>query len=231
MNNEQKYHVLLRDRELFSKVGRELLSDPHGLIAKGVLYKKGRRGHAARVTLDGRDYFLKQYYARGGIYRIIDLFRCSRGASAWRINIRMLEAGLAVPRPLVYIEERRWGFWQNGFLLMEFVEGATDFRKVWAGSELAQRMELAGKAGAAIAGLHKNRFVHGDLKWYNILCKGQGESLLLVFSDLDGARRSIFGHGRAAAGDAARFLADFAEVEDGDEGRQRFLMAYRAALT
>lgn len=230
MNSEQKYHVLIRDRELFSRAGRELLRDPRSLIAEGVLYKKGRRGHAARVTLDGKDYFLKQYYSRGGIYRFVDLFRGSRGINAWRINIRMLEAGLAVPRPLVYAEERRWGIWQNGFLLMEFVDGAGDFRHVWARSGYEQRMALACKAGAAIAALHKNRFVHGDLKWYNILCQGEGEHDRLVFSDLDGARCSMICHQRASAVDVTRFLADFAEVEDGEAGRQRFLDAYRATL-
>lgn len=230
MRRESNYHLLIRDRPLFSRVGRELLRDPNRLLAAGVLYKIGRRGHSAKVTLGGRDYFLKRYYSRGGIYRLIDLFRGSRGVNAWRVSIRMFEGGIAVPEPLVYFEDRRWGFWRDGYLLMEFVEGAADFRKVWTGSERPLRMELAGKAGAAIGGLHKKRFVHGDLKWYNILCKGEGESLFLVFSDLDGARRSIFGHRRAVAGDVARFLADFAEVEDGDEGRQRFLTAYRAAL-
>ena len=229
MNDRPRYHVLARDRELLSRVGADLVRDPQALLAAGVLYKIGRRGHSARVTLDGREYFLKQYYSRGGVYRFIDLFRWSRGLKAWHITLRMLDAGLAVPQPLIYAEERQGGIWRNGYLLMEFVEGAQDFRQAWDQSDTGRRMLLARTAGAAIAGLHKNRFVHGDLKWYNILCREGDDGPRLVFSDLDGARSPLCARRRAAAADTARFLADFAEVEDGAPGREQFLQAYRIA--
>ncbi len=226
MNVRPRYHVLAHDRELFSRIGNNLLHDPQALVSAGVMYKKGRRGHSARVELEGKAYFLKQYYSRGGIYRLIDLFRGSRGRKAWRVTLRMLEAGLAVPRPLIYAEERQCGIWRNGYLLMEFVDGARDFRNLWEESDFERRMQMAGKAGAAIAELHKNRFVHGDLKWYNILCLDSGDAL--VFSDLDGARRPYVCPRRALRADLARFLADFDEVADGEEGRNRFLTAYRS---
>jgi tRNA A-37 threonylcarbamoyl transferase component Bud32 len=213
---------------LLARIGSALLRDPGELLAAGVMYKKGRRGHSARVVLDGHPYFLKQYYSRGGIYRFIDLFRGSRGLKAWHVALRMLEAGLAIPQPLIYAEERQYGVWQNGYLLMDFVEGATDFRNLWEDSDFERRMLMAGRAGTAIAILHKNRFVHGDLKWYNILCVG--DSLELVFADLDGARRTTLCRRRAAASDLARFLADFGEVADGGEGRRVFLAAYWADL-
>lgn len=226
MNDHARYHVLAHDRELFSRIGNDLLQDPQALLDAGVMYKKGRRGHSARVELEGKSYFLKQYYSRGGIYRLIDLFRGSRGRKAWRITLRMLEAGLAVPRPLIYAEERRCGIWRNGYLLMEFVDGAKDFRNRWDDSDFKRRMRMADNAGAAIAALHKNRFVHGDLKWYNILYFDSEEKL--IFSDLDGARRPYVYPRRALRADLARFLADFDEVVDGEEGRSRFLAAYRA---
>ena len=226
MNDRSRYHVLAHDRDLFSRIGNDLLRDPQALLSAGIMYKKGRRGHSARVELDGTSYFLKQYYSRGGIYRLIDLFRGSRGRRAWHVTLRMLEAGLAVPRPLLYAEERLSGIWRNGYLLMEFVEGARDFRNLWDGSDFEQRMRMAGNAGSAIAALHKNRFVHGDLKWYNILCLESGNEL--IFSDLDGARRPYVCLRRALRTDLTRFLADFDEVADGFEGRSRFLAAYRA---
>lgn len=227
MYDRSRYHVLAHDRELFSRIGADLLHDPQGLLDGGVMYKKGRRGHSAKVELEGKYYFLKQYYSRGGIYRLIDLFRGSRGCKAWHVTLHMLEAGLAVPRPLIYAEERRYGIWRNGYLLMEFIDGARDFRNLWDDSAFERRMRMAGNAGSAIAALHKNRFVHGDLKWYNILCLDSAEKL--VFSDLDGARRPHVCLRRALCADLARFLADFDEVADGQEGRSRFLSAYQAA--
>ena len=229
MSRCPRYYLQARDRELLARVEKELLADPQALLSAGVLYKIGRRGHSAKVTLAGREYFLKQYYSRGGIYRFIDLFRGSRGLKAWRVTLLMLDAGLAVPRPLIYAEERQGGIWQNGYLLMEFVEGAEDFRQAWNRSDHDRRMTLARSAGVAVAGLHKNRFVHGDLKWYNILCLDGNEEPHLVFSDLDGARFLRFGHCRAAVADTARFLADFAEVEDGRLGHEQFMQSYRAA--
>ncbi len=227
MSERSRYHILARDQELFVRIGDELLRDPQALLDNGVMYKKGRRGHSARVDLGGHAYFLKKYYSRGGIYRFIDLFRGSRGRKAWHITIRMLDGGMAVPHPRIYAEERQCGIWQNGYLLMDFVEGAKDFRNRWEESDFDQRMLMARKAGESIAGLHKNGFVHGDLKWYNILCRGNGSDL--IFSDLDGARRPLLCRKHACRADLARFLADFTEVADGGEGRRRFLVAYEAA--
>lgn len=216
------------DAELFRQVGEELKADPDGLLAAGVLYKRGSRGHSAMVRLAGNSFFLKKYYAKGGIHRLVDLFRRSRGLKAWHVNVQLFEAGVAVPRPLIYLEERRYGLWANGYLLMEFIDGLGDLRKVWQGATAAERDLLVHRVADEIARIHGNLFIHGDLKWYNILCRRSLRGYDVVLSDLDGARRAGPLSRSAMAKDLERFLADFDEVEDGQHGRALFLRLYRA---
>ncbi|WP_303721356.1 lipopolysaccharide kinase InaA family protein [Malonomonas rubra] len=198
-------------------------------MEQGVMCKNGSRGYAARITLSGRSFFLKQYYLKSGVYRFVDFFRGSRGERTWKINIRMFEAGVVVPKPIAYLEEKRLGFWYNGYLLTEYIEGEGDLRNAWLQGDFLRRKELISCAGELIAGLHRNGFVHGDLKWNNILSSQVNGRLMLVLSDLDGACRCRFICRRGVADDLARFMADFVAVGAEPEFSQRFLTAYRVA--
>lgn len=223
-------HLHIYDQKVYETVRDELLSRPRQLLEQGVLCKNGSRGYAAQVTLAGRPFFLKQYYAKHGIYRLVDYIRGSRGWRTWRTNIRMYEAGVVVPRPLVYLEERTWGVWHNGYLLSEFVEGPGDLRSVWMSSDYPGRRGLIESAGALIAGLHRRGFIHGDLKWNNILCARRENGIFLVLSDLDGASRCRTLRSRRMSADLDRFFSDLLVLSPGEEHKELFVSAYNTAL-
>lgn len=230
MNSTKGYKVLVYDENVYQSVHQDLLSGPDELLDAGVLYKIGRRGHSAKISLSGHDYFLKKYYAKPGIYRLVDLFRGSRGINAWRVNIRLIEEGVPVPKPLVFFQESCCGIWQNGYILMEFIDGLGDLRKVWGESSRVHRDELTVKLAGVIGALHGHHFIHGDLKWYNILCVRDGSGMQVVLSDLDGAKKIRFSKRRAIQRDLDRLLADFSEVEDGARCRELFLKHYAEYL-
>lgn len=223
-------HTYTYDHAVYAAVGDELLGGPRHLLEQGVLCKNGSRGYAARVTLAGQPFFLKQYYAKAGIYRLVDFFRGSRGWRTWKTSICMYESGVVVPKPLTYLEERKWGVWRNGYLLSEFVAGEGDLHNVWLVSDSQRRRELVQSAGRLIAGLHRRGFVHGDLKWNNILCSEAENGKVLVLSDLDGTRRCRVFRKRRMAADVDRFLADFISVGAEEDYKQRFMAAYKAAI-
>lgn len=107
----------------------------------------------------------------------------SRAERSWHAARWLLEAGVAVPRPIAWIECFEKGFPTASFFVMEYVVAtpATD----WIQSHPERLWQ---KIESLLEALAQARLVHGDLKLPNILV--DQERLCII--DLDSARRSLF---------------------------------------
>lgn len=200
-----------------------LLPDPDRLMATGRILKAGRTVHAAEVEIGGKSFFLKKYNCKGAFYSFRNAFRRSRGVRTWLSTWSFLVRNLPVPRPLICLEERRFGLLGRTYILSEFMEDSGSLAHLWPDLEEVERKDLLCRLDLLLGRMHRFGCVHGDLKWSNILLLGDDKRICLT--DLDGSRIS----GRKNEGlkrkDIHRFLKDLQSKTD-ERSLQVFLKSW-----
>lgn len=184
--------------------------------------------HVMRVLVPGapRAFYLKRQHMVGPLEKFRNrlagfgwVSRCEREAAL----LSQLEAA-SLPGP-------RWAACgtHNGraFLLVEEVPDAIDLRRLLGGNTLsrAQKLALAARLGAAVAGVHAARFATPDLTAKHVLVNPR--TLAVTFLDWQSATRleAVPGAARTDALGAlhASLAPEFATPAD----RLRVLAAYR----
>ncbi len=202
-----------------------LLADPDRLLEEGQIFKAGNTVRAARIELNGKSYFLKRFNCKGLGYSIKNAFRRSRAVRSWLVSWGFRHRSLPVPEPLICLEERRLRLLGRSYLLFEFVEQTESLAKVWPRLDVCVRKGLLVRMALMLGRMHLFGGLHGDLKWSNILVRGQkGEELYLI--DLDGSKIVGPGKHRAKRKDLERFLVDLTRVQLGDSDRAFFLKCW-----
>lgn len=99
-----------------------------------------------------------------------NIFYPSQAMRSWVNGRRFLELGLATPRPLGYLENRKVGVLLSTILVTEFLTGARTLKEAHAQlSETREKKEFIEGLARFVAALHNKGVVHGDLKASNIL--------------------------------------------------------------
>lgn len=192
-----------------------LLPNPDRAFASARILKPGSRTHAGVVEIYGKKYVLKRYNCRGWSYRVGNAFRRSRAVRTWLINWEYLVRGIAVPEPLICLEERRCRLLERSYILMEYVDNSCSLRQLWGQAAKVERIRLGELCGQFLGEMHRLGMLHGDLKWDNILVGQPPSAQSLRLVDLDGSSTmNPFSRTRAAH-DFSRFLKDLAR-EGGD---------------
>lgn len=155
---------------------RRILEEPDRFIESAAALKRGR---SSNVAGDNR-FVLKRYNFKKPLNPLKDLLRGSRARLGFRKSYHLELCGIATPRVLAAAEDRVMGFPTRSFLLMEQIPGAMDASR-WSGDECAGARAL----GQLVGRLHKEGFVHRDLKETNLLFDTQGVPHLI---DLDGLK-------------------------------------------
>jgi tRNA A-37 threonylcarbamoyl transferase component Bud32 len=182
----------------------ELMPDPDLLLEQGEIYKDGRTVRAAKVTIGGKSYFLKRFNTKSFWYRFRNAFRSSRAVRAWLNNWEFKYRNLPVPEPLLCIEERRCRLLGRSYLLTEFFEGSEKLKTRWQEYSDEQQETMLIRIAVLLARMHRLGCVHGDLKWANVLVKGDTPYLI----DLDGSRVLKRWNTAVFRKDIKRFLVD-----------------------
>ncbi len=182
-------------RDLPEPLVRELMANPEHLLRSGSLLKDSPSSTVVRtsVTLaDGHSVpvLWKRFRCskpldrlRGFLYRSPGL-RSWRGANALRIR------GIPTPRPLLFVETRRWGIADDAYLMTEYIEGAqtlVDYvqrtlSQLDPKTRAERRWQLAEQLGQGMGQLHRCCLSHRDLKFPN----------WIVVSDERGRVKQIF---------------------------------------
>lgn len=102
-----------------------LWSDPASLIARGEsLQAKGAR-QTVRLEWNSQPFVLKRYREPTRRHALKQLIQPSRAWKTWQFTHRLVEAGVATPRPVACIENR-WGLLRlDSYLMYPYIEGRT----------------------------------------------------------------------------------------------------------
>lgn len=184
-----------------------LLADPDAAIATGQALKRGGSATVARIELDGRPLVIKRYNIKNTLHWLKRCWRPSRAWHSWVEGNRLDFLGIATPKPLAVVENRRFGLRGRAWLITEHAGGEdilTRFAAHLHGTPPEAELLALERLFAALL---RERIGHGDLKGTNLLWQDGHWALI----DLDAMRQHRCPHrfARAYARDRARFLRNW----------------------
>jgi tRNA A-37 threonylcarbamoyl transferase component Bud32 len=171
---------------------------------EGEIVAKDSTTRTVRVELDGRRYYVKRYHGLGK-KPLRRWFGTPRVQLEWENLQRFADWGIPTARLVAYGLESQGGRFVRGALITAEIPDTTDLGKLArshdprlktqfqrrltpASSALSEAAEAKSQSwwhgvSAQIADIarrmHSRRFVHGDLKWRNLLVDGSGKIFLI----------------------------------------------------
>jgi tRNA A-37 threonylcarbamoyl transferase component Bud32 len=102
-----------------------LWNDPASLVSRGKpLQAKGAR-QTVRLEWNSQPFVVKHYREPTRRHALKQLIQPSRAWKTWDFTHRLVEAGVATPRPVACVENR-WGLLRlDSFLMYPYIEGRT----------------------------------------------------------------------------------------------------------
>ncbi len=182
-------------RDLPPSVVRELMAQPDRLLTQGQTLKSSPSSTVVRTEVmlaDGQrmSVLWKRFRCSKPLDRLRALLYRSPGLRSWRGANALRIRGIATPRPLLFLETRRWGIPDEGYLMTEFIEGAETLVEYVQGTlskldpkaTAQRRWELAERLGRVVARLHRCCLSHRDLKFPNwIVVAGEGGKIAELY--------------------------------------------------
>lgn len=199
-----------------------LLPDPDAAFATGRIIKNGTRTHGGEVVLNGKSYYLKRYNDRGIWYRLRHLLKSSRAIRTWHIGWSFYDHRAPTPMPLVCLEERSSFLLRRSYILMELVEPAEILNQSWPSLTTQEKSSVLKTIAEALSKMHKAGYVHGDLKWSNILVSRSGEKINVALVDLDSCSKASWFRKSLARKDIKQFLRWLKRYETNQVLHQKF---------
>ncbi|HEX2139222.1 MAG TPA: 3-deoxy-D-manno-octulosonic acid kinase [Woeseiaceae bacterium] len=150
---------------------------------------QGRLRSAGRgstmIVSDGEREFVLRHYRRGGMVSRVNRDRYlwrgekhTRAFSEWRLLARLIDMGLAVPRPAA-ARYQRSGLFYTADLLTVRVPGITPLSVRLAGEPVNE--ELWRRVGLGLRRFHDAGVFHADLNAYNVQLTADDNLFLLDF--------------------------------------------------
>jgi tRNA A-37 threonylcarbamoyl transferase component Bud32 len=214
-------------REVLSPALEELLSDLDATFpGKGKALKNGNTCTVWAATAGELRLVIKRYNVKNAWHGIKLSTRRGRAFISWENAHRLRFYGIATPRPIALLKERRGLLQPVAYFIMEQVEGSgahewfSDSAVPWE-----QKQQMADRIGRLFGQLKDQRISHGDMKASNILLVDDEPMLI----DLD----AMCQHGgagkfrKAWAKDMQRFLRNW---EDVPELKELFTQALQGQL-
>ena len=162
----------------------------------------------SRVRIGEEDLIVKRYTARSVWHRVKRALRQSRARNAWRASVTFADAGIRVPEPVLYWENRFGPLRFDSFFVYRAIDGEILLESLptLLGE---QRADVVRQLGALFSALRSQRLVHGDMKATNLMLV---DGRVTIFDlDVAGKRTCLFGQGHRR--DQKRFLKNWADNE------------------
>lgn len=185
----------------------DLLQDPDAVIKESPLLKDGGSATVAKFQAGGKAYVLKRYNLKNFWHRLRRAFRPTRAWHSWEAGRKLLEIGLATPRPL-WVKESRWGVLRGtGYLVTEFCSGENLLAFSQSAPEKVM-VEIVREFERLLTILREQKIAHGDFKASNFIWNG---ALNLI--DLDSLKwfKNLGRWRKAYNADLDRLLANWPE--------------------
>jgi tRNA A-37 threonylcarbamoyl transferase component Bud32 len=181
-----KSHIAVFDREFCRGAEpADLIKQIDSFMDGGQVLKRGNTCYVSRIKWNGKDIVIKRYNHKGLIHSLRHTLKGSRARRCWLHGHRLLMLGIATPKPLAFIEQRKDLLLWQSYLVTEYIEGPRlyDFMRDASISE-QQRDAVFKQLKETLDTLATYKITHSDLKHSNILITDNGPVLI----DLDAIR-------------------------------------------
>lgn len=171
---------------------------------------------------ESKSYYLKAYYSKGLAGRIANRLGLSRAYRTWNKACQFKQA-FPTAEPVLLMTA------PDGsavYYVTDFIEGANSIMDCLVGpgrvsADCAD--DILYRYGQLLGDIHRRGWVHGDLKWTNLLLD-QDHSPQIV--DLDGLKCPGRTGAATSGKDLARFILNAEEFLQDTEPLERFLQGY-----
>jgi len=182
-----------------------LLASPDAAMAAGQLLKNGNTCTVAAVEAGGRTVVVKRYNLKHWRHALSRLWRPSRAWHSWQTAHRLDFYGIATPRALALVEERRGALRGRAFFIAEHCPGVNLLTLLDPAREPEPAMQQVLRELFAL--LYRLRITHGDLKATNLLW--HAGRIVLIDLDALTEHRSASAFARAWRRDRERLLRNW----------------------
>lgn len=135
-----------------------------------------------RVEKDGKQYYVKRYQAAGkGVRRFLGTPRIQR---EWENLLHFDEWGIPTAPIVAYGMEYHYGLFRRGAMITAAIPDSIDLLSLATNNDPRLRHKewvnhISKQIATITRTLHAKQFIHGDLKWRNILVNGNSEIFLI----------------------------------------------------
>jgi tRNA A-37 threonylcarbamoyl transferase component Bud32 len=163
-----------------------LLTDPDRLLGGSeVLAGRGSNCHTVKIDIGGHLYVLKRFDCCGWLHRMKYISRQSRAVRNWLTSLEFTAKGIAVPRPILCMEERKFRLLGRSYFLSEYVRNARPLSELWSSLARTNRQKTLANLAAFLGRLHRSGCIHGDTNWRNILICDDMTAKNILLVDFD----------------------------------------------
>ena len=205
-----------------------ILPEPDRALDRGeVLAGRGSNCRTVKIDIRGDLYVLKRFDCGEWLHRIKYIPRRSKAVKNWMISLEFIARGIAVPRPILCIEERKFRLLGPSYFLSEYVPNARPLSELWPGLSRADRKESLVNLAAFLGRLHCSGCIHGDTNWRNSLIYNNdmtAKNILLV--DLDCSKVFSRPRPKKIYKDIQHFLRDLDRLAKASPKDFRFFLKY-----
>jgi tRNA A-37 threonylcarbamoyl transferase component Bud32 len=150
---------------------------------EGEIVAKDSTTRTVRVEVNGRRYYVKRYHGLGK-KPLRRWFGTPRVQLEWENLQRFADWGIPTARLVAYGLESQGGRFVRGALITAEIPDTTDLGKLARGHDprlksQSWRHGVSAQVADIARRLHGRRFVHGDLKWRNLLVDTAGKVFLI----------------------------------------------------
>jgi hypothetical protein len=150
---------------------------------EGEIVAKDSTTRTVRVEVNGRRYYVKRYHGLGK-KPLRRWFGTPRVQLEWENLQRFADWGIPTARLVAYGLESQGGRFVRGALITAEIPDTTDLGKLARGHDprlksQSWRHGVSAQVADIARRMHGRRFVHGDLKWRNLLVDAAGKVFLI----------------------------------------------------
>jgi tRNA A-37 threonylcarbamoyl transferase component Bud32 len=184
-----------------------LVENIENVMNAGDIIKKDYASFISLVTFNNTDIIIKEHCHRDFIHSFRHTFKKSRASNSWYNAKYLLSVQIPTPQPLAYIEQYRGLlFWQS-YIIIHYIKARRLLEYIADKSiDTNRQKQVLDQIERLIEKLGRNKVVHGDLQFRNIMITENGPFII----DLDVMKIPIwnwlFKFGRSK--DIARYNKD-----------------------